>query len=191
MTTISLHVVNEIIDTINFGVQTGDGWVFYTADNVFNISAGMAYYGGVVIAAPDFYYTWSTSTHEWLIDQELFTPYLSDQISAYRDTQTAVTVSYNNGTATYNVTNDDRTRSALLQKSASLQLQSDATTYNFKTDDDFFELSVSDLQGLFLACDLRQQKCFDAQELIMNNHATTPYTSIEDAETDFDTFLAS
>lgn len=191
MPTIYLHVVNEFIDQVSTPPETGDGWVTYTNDNSWSVAYGLAYYNGVVYFPPEQYYVWSTDTHEYVVDQGLFTPYLSDQISTYRDTQTAVTVFFNNGTTTYNVTNDDRTRSALLQKAASLQLQPEATTYNFKTDDGFFELGVGDLQGLFLACDMRQQKCFDAQELIMSNHATTPYTSIEDAETDFDTFLAS
>lgn len=191
MPTVYIHITNELIDTMSYPPATGDGWVEYTNDNAWQVAPGCAYYMGVIYFPGDSYHVWDLTTHQFILDQVLFTPYFTDQISAYRDTQTAVTVSYNNGTITYNVTNDDRTRSALLQKAASLQLQSDTTTYNFKTDDGFFELGVGDLQGLFLACDLRQQKCFDAQELIMSNHSTTPYTSIEDAEADFDTFLAS
>ena len=175
-------VIDGLID--NVGYEPFEGYV-EVPDEAFG---GDAFYGDppVFIPKPTQFHYWTGTT--FVLNQAAFTAYLVSQIGFYRDAKTQVNVSYDNGTDEFTVLNDDRTRQALLQKANRLQLEPDETI-NFQTVNGYFDLSIMDIQGLFRACDMRQQDCFDASKYVFDTHAVTPYETIQDAKDDFDSQL--
>ena len=176
-------VVNGLIDSIAFSPDPG---YVLVPDNAF---PGDAFYGTPPVLIPNPGQFWMWSGTEFVFDEVSFHPYFEEQIALYRDQMSSVNVSFDNGTEEFTVLNDERTRAALQQKMASLELRP-ASTVNFETYGGYYDLTLVDVSGLFQACDDRQQACFDATKVIKDNHETTPYTNMQDAYNDFDAELA-
>lgn len=125
---------------------------------------------------------WSVSLNEWVI------PYSDARVDIYRDEKTEINVSYDNGEEEYTVFNNERTRSALQQKMNRLQ-NTPTETVNFETVDGFFDLGLSDISGLFIACDDRQQACFNAAKATKAENSINPFDKMDSAKTFFDNQL--
>lgn len=111
-------------------------------------------------------------------------------VSEYRDEKIAQPVAFHNGTTSFQVMNDTRTRSALLEKINTLLLMNNQDmVVNWKCLDGYCDLNAADLQGLYLACDTRNQKCFDAARHVTEINATVPYEDFNNMKADFDTYM--
>lgn len=109
-------------------------------------------------------------------------------LSNYRDSKSEINVTYDNGVDEYTVFNNERTRAALQQKMNRLQ-NTPVETVNFETVNGFFELGLSDISGLFVACDTRQQACFDAAKVTKEQNDISNFSNENDMKSFFDNQL--
>lgn len=62
-------------------------------------------------------------------------------------------------------------------------------TINWKGPDGYYELTLSDVEGLVKIGGAWVQKAFNAEKTILQTHAITPYTDLDSAKADFDTLM--
>lgn len=149
------------------------------------VTLGNVYYEGTrqdatdveVSARPGLDYDWIDG--EWIRPA---VPYSLERLDAYRTQRTEIEVTYSGVT----VMNDDLTRQRILQKMNSMLLGNPSGTVEWETVNGFENLTLEKLQGLYLACDTWQEKCFSASRVVRDNNDSTPYTSWDAAENDFD-----
>lgn len=127
-----------------------------------------------------------TGLHRWdFIEEEWFLPFRESTLSEYLDTKIVAPVSHE----TFSVLNDDLTRKRLNDRQSALMLKPEGTMTLWETLGGPFNLTIGQIQGLFLACCDRLQYCYDAFGFVISNHAVTPYTTWDAAKADFDTKL--
>jgi len=117
----------------------------------------------------------------------LVTEILSDEmLDRYIEEKTVSKITFKGAT----VLNDDTTRIRLLQKINSLTLQrSNSAAIKWQTLNGFMDLDLVHLQGLYLACDQWQQKCFNAAQAVTLAHQKAPFLTWDDAKSFFDAEL--
>lgn len=167
-------------------------------------NAGDAYAGGVVYPRPtdpyhgSFYmYSFDFTNLVWLADQEQFTPYLASCISQYRDAYLQNPVEFVFGEDTFLIKNDQRTQNAIAAYDRSVAKENNAEyTVDFLTATDEGEpelwvtLDGDKIQTVDLELTRNMKKAFDAHKAVMDTHAITPFTVIQDALDAFDLEMA-
>lgn len=144
-----------------------------------------------------FHTAWNDSTLEWEIDYTAFTPYLIESANNYRNQKIAAEVSYDNGTDTFTVFNDNQTRLYLVTIFSGLESAEDLSepvpTIDFDGNAGWQTMTAADAKHLMLELFRHQQKCYSACRFVQEKHALTPYTDVTLAAmyADFDDYLAT
>ena len=113
-------------------------------------------------------------------------PYTYDAIKLYRDQRIETKVLIHSGKK---AVCDARTRLSLNNTISYLEAANEDITINWKGPDGYYDLNLSDVQGLLKIGGAWVQKCFDAEKHIIETHAVTPYTTHSAAVAAFDAFL--
>ncbi len=116
-------------------------------------------------------------------------PYSADAIRSYRDQRIETKVLIHNGKKALC---DTRSRTALNNTVDYLFAAGDESlTINWKGPDGYYDLTLSDVQGLVRQGGAWVQKCFDAEKHVLTTHAATPYASHVAAVAAFNAFLGA
>jgi hypothetical protein len=115
----------------------------------------------------------------------------NDRLKSHRDQRIQVEVTFNNGETEFVIMNDSGTRAALDEVAQGILIAGDNGTIAWKTVNGYStaDATYSDIQGMYLACHQRTQLCRKAEKVVLENHAATPYTDVDDAYSDFDAEL--
>lgn len=113
-------------------------------------------------------------------------PYSADAIRTYRDQRIETKVLVHNGKK---AVCDTRTRLALNNTISYLEAANEDITISWKGPDGYYDLNLSDVQGLIKVGGVWVQKCFDAEKHVIETHAVTPYETEAAATAAFNAFL--
>lgn len=155
---------------------------------------------------PGQYYTWDEVNLEWLFDQTKFTPALVADLKAYRDSKienaSPVILTYHEGETDeeeLGAVGDNGTLAAIGRKiTVAPVIDNPAVTVNYKFkiytasgagDYGYRDVDTAFLQALYVALDADNQKNFDAEREVLEQHAALPFTSFEAAHDAFDQAL--
>jgi hypothetical protein len=143
---------------------------------------------------------WDAVNGVWLFNQATFTPFLLDQVAAYRDEsiEDSSMVLKEFESEELGLRPDTRTLEAVGRKSFVAPLKDTDYSVKFKFTDftptgagdaGYREVTTAFLQDFYVALDADNQLHYDAEEFVVSTHQVTPYTSLQDALDDFDDYL--
>ena len=136
-----------------------------------------------VPARPSAAHDWDYQSGAWVA---AVIPYSADAIKTHRDQRIETKVLIHNAKK---AVCDTRTRLSLNNTISYLQAANEDITINWKGPDGYYDLSLSDVQGLIKVGGAWVQKCFDAEKHVIDTHAVTPYTTHAAAVAAFNAFL--
>ena len=189
-------ISNEVVYTT--AVFSGiPGYIEVPFDGV---RVGDALYGDPLVHVPcpdgdaHWAYTWDVVTKTFSVNLTLLSPYILSSIDRFHiDLVNSGLVEYNNGTTTFTAFNTEQTRNALRDIADGVLLVDDQNFIIAWENDDptpgnptfFSEMTPADAQNMRKVAFEWQQKYYKAKKVVRENHATTPYSLLQDAKDDY------